>query len=521
MPIPPVGGVAGSTPVTADVCSNVLAAPLERQLCQDYGLSGRENRDVADVLSGRSSSANDVLQRYRVGSEAYPYAQLALAAYPPDDAYPKVITQTIPTGWILVDRIRLPSGFEAAAFQSANRRLVVVAFAGTDSVLDWASNVGGAVTIDPQVGDAIKYFNTSRDRFGGGEQAPSLVIVGHSLGGRLAQLVAARSGTRAFTFNPMVPNALISWALDATHAAGVTNLRVADDVVSDFANVPGLADIGTTVTFDFFVGGVVTGALSAHSQGQFVNFLHGVDRVFREKLLPIAARSMAVGGGDLSDRLVPSSTPAATIGSGASAAVPLPSTTVAAALSANLVADRLGQAHGAARYAAFTELLSRGTIPAKVSIREAIRMEQGMEDYALAFLRVIAPRLAGFAGPTDVNALAADLEGLHRFEALVLLHDAGHLKSPVTPADINALCRKMEGYRALTIAGLAPDISGNLGPSDLIALFGNMSSPMKLASVHSLKLAGKIRRLSSEEADAVAATFGFLLESSAKELLTQ
>jgi DNA-binding transcriptional ArsR family regulator len=80
----------------------------------------------------------------------------------------------------------------------------------------------------------------------------------------------------------------------------------------------------------------------------------------------------------------------------------------------------------------------------------------------------------------------------------------------------------MELYRAPTIAMLAPRLAPNMGAREVIALFGSMSSPVRLATLSELKSARKLKYpMPAEELNAIAVTFGFLLEGAAREVLQQ
>jgi DNA-binding transcriptional ArsR family regulator len=61
-----------------------------------------------------------------------------------------------------------------------------------------------------------------------------------------------------------------------------------------------------------------------------------------------------------------------------------------------------------------------------------------------------------------------------------------------------------------------------MGAREVIALFGSMSSPVRLAALSELKSARKLKYpMPAEELNAIAVTFGFLLEGTAREVLQQ
>lgn len=87
------------------------------------------------------------------------------------------------------------SGFQAGIY--ADEQHYVLAFAGTNDMRDWLSNVRQATGYDDlQYNHAVALAKTAKAAFG-----DALVITGHSLGGGLAATAALATGTLAVTFN--------------------------------------------------------------------------------------------------------------------------------------------------------------------------------------------------------------------------------------------------------------------------------------------------------------------------------
>jgi len=82
------------------------------------------------------------------------------------------------------------------------------------------------------------------------------------------------------------------------------------------------------------------------------------------------------------------------------------------------------------------------------------------------------------------------------------------------------IVRNMELFRAPTISMLAPRLVQNMGAREVISLFGNMSRPIRLATLSELKSARRLKNpLAPEEVDAIAVTFGLLFEGAARDIL--
>lgn len=87
------------------------------------------------------------------------------------------------------------SGFQAGIY--TDQQHYVLAFAGTNDMRDWLSNVRQATGYDDvQYNQAVAIAKSAKVAFG-----DALVITGHSLGGGLAATAALATGTLAVTFN--------------------------------------------------------------------------------------------------------------------------------------------------------------------------------------------------------------------------------------------------------------------------------------------------------------------------------
>lgn len=119
------------------------------------------------------------------------YAALSRAAYQ---------GEAVPLGWSIIKTESLSSGFAATAFKNESGE-IVVAYRGTDEFKDLTGpDLDIALQNTPGQLEAAKDF-LNRIQSDPDNQGSTVTLTGHSLGGALAQLVAALKGNIAYTYN--------------------------------------------------------------------------------------------------------------------------------------------------------------------------------------------------------------------------------------------------------------------------------------------------------------------------------
>ncbi|MGO1000776.1 XVIPCD domain-containing protein [Lysobacter sp. CA196] len=142
------------------------------------------------------------------------YAALVGHSYDTPDAY-GVGNESVKIGDVqyrVVEHIGRPSGYQGVIYQRVDTGEVIVAHRGTEFdrqfIKDGALADGGMVVtrVNSQIGDASELtqraIEYAKQNSSGYEPAPQVTVVGHSLGGCLAQVTAARFNLNGETFNP-------------------------------------------------------------------------------------------------------------------------------------------------------------------------------------------------------------------------------------------------------------------------------------------------------------------------------
>jgi hypothetical protein len=115
----------------------------------------------------------------------------------------------LPEGWkettedinIEKERWENESGFKASLYYNEKEKLYILAFAGTEDLKDWITDIRQGVGLDD--GKKGQYHKAAElaDKVQEYTGQKNLIITGHSLGGGLASIASAVTGSKAYTFN--------------------------------------------------------------------------------------------------------------------------------------------------------------------------------------------------------------------------------------------------------------------------------------------------------------------------------
>jgi hypothetical protein len=127
-----------------------------------------------------------------------PYADLALAVYG-DDPLPDGWKEIAPKGNLHTPTRDYGTGFHAGVYQGPGGQ-VVIAYEGTKSIPDWFNNIKQITDLSgtpDQYKQALVLAREIKKQY----NAEDIILVGHSLGGGLAQYAGAMEGLETVTFN--------------------------------------------------------------------------------------------------------------------------------------------------------------------------------------------------------------------------------------------------------------------------------------------------------------------------------
>ena len=187
-----------------------------------------------NALSGLYENAEDV----QLIAQHADHALLAAAAY--EDAseeYKQIENAFEARGWVrhepYSNKNIIVGDTVATLFKRKSTGEVVLSFRGTSNWQDWITNFAGTLSADPltnaQINGARAIARHTTAKY------PNIVFVGHSLGGRLAQVARLTTGKDAIVFNsaPLSPwdQMRAGWPFSST-SAQLRQFRAPLDILS-------------------------------------------------------------------------------------------------------------------------------------------------------------------------------------------------------------------------------------------------------------------------------------------------
>jgi hypothetical protein len=161
------------------------------------------------------------------------YALLAIDSYTPSPIGKELIRGGHP--YEVVDTAGDPfTGFYATAYRDMQNSRIIIAYRGTDDLLDGAIDLGMAASrFDLQQYESEMFTRDVLDRAKAFSEASGnpvdVTVTGHSLGGGLAEANAARFGLRGETFNAYGATGLIRGAPEGGNQV-INHVRAGDPV---------------------------------------------------------------------------------------------------------------------------------------------------------------------------------------------------------------------------------------------------------------------------------------------------
>lgn len=301
-----VAQTAGTTPQTIDRAQSLGDNALELELSSKYGITGTELQILASELRSRLLT-KETINRYQIGADAAQYAALSDAIYRNEGLVD--FDKDGKADWKLDPKLNKKdvfTGFHGAVYVHTSRKEVVIAFEGTSppdpanlttlsqTLVDLLNDVAGAAFSDPQTVRAEPLVREALAKYGKDHR---IVVTGHSLGGRLAQIVAASLGLEAFTFNPAAVSKVTKKVVGPINPSRITNILMVSDVVNPFSKLSPTgqsrlgSDLGQRVEFYFPWSGIA----HEHSIATVAQRLSGVRRVYEDKIKPMLASQQKPG----------------------------------------------------------------------------------------------------------------------------------------------------------------------------------------------------------------------------------
>ena len=113
--------------------------------------------------------------------------------------------------------------------------------------------------------------------------------------------------------------------------------------------------------------------------------------------------------------------------------------------------------------------------------------------YRHSSIDILSEFIAANQTSDSVALVLGDLEGSARLSAIRALVRGGKIKTGLVGADITAILKNIGAYRSESVGLLVGNLAGNQDSASIAAVLGNSEGSARLASLHDVIRAGKIK----------------------------
>lgn len=136
---------------------------------------------------------------------------------------------------------------------------------------------------------------------------------------------------------------------------------------------------------------------------------------------------------------------------------------------------------------------SREYFPQNLNAREAALLLNNTGSYRHSSIDILSEFIAANQTSDSVALVLGDLEGSARLSAIRALVRGGKIKTGLVGADITAILKNIGAYRSESVGLLVGNLAGNQDSASIAVVLGNSEGSARLASLHDVIRAGKIK----------------------------